>query len=290
MSADKTPKRPRIKERKDLIYKPEEQEAKVYYDVYRQVVSKEEKEQEDENIRLSELADAAYQRLKADFASQSATKNEGYDFALHLKQNLNFIQQQTFNHEKLHNEEAVLKHGLEQIYYAEETDDFSVFKYGKVHRGNTEEQKYKLKSALERVYVMKDMVWGKVNMMKNTLFLYYLLLGETNSLIELHKIYKLLREGLQTSHFSVYKNDGSKEDVRAFDKSESKVISLLERAVAALETIAYRVNAIKDSRIDEMMGFDRKEEIEGATEHFYSRTSPTAEYERQKNKEGGQRE
>ena len=134
------------------------------------------------------------------------------------------------------------------------------------------------------------MVWGKVNMMKNTLFLYYLLLGETNSLIELHKIYKLLREGLQTSYFSVYKNDGSKEDVRAFDKSESKVISLLERAVAALETIAYRVNAIKDSRIDEMMGFDRKEEIEGATEHFYSRTSPTAEYERQKNKEGGQRE
>lgn len=282
MSAENK-KRTRIKRRVDLVYKPEEKEE-VYYDAYGLVVSKEEKEQEDENIRLSELADIAYQRLKADFASQAATKNEGYDFALDVKEHLKFIQQQTHNHERLHDEEAVLKHGLEKIYYAEETDDFSVFKYGKVHRGNTEEQKYKLNTALERIAVMKDMVWGKVNMMKNTLFLYYMILGEANALIELHKIYRLVKEALQTSHFTLYKNDGSKEGVRAFDKSESKVVSLLERIVAALETIAYRVNAIKDERIDEMMGFEREEEIDGATEHFYSRTSPTVEYERQKNK------
>lgn len=280
MSADKNVKRTRIKKRVDLVYKPEEQE-KVYYDQYGLVTTKEDKEKEEENALLSDLADRAYQRLKSDFSLQAETRKEGYDFALHLKQNLAFIQQETFNHEKLHNEEAVLKHGLEQIYYAEETDDFSVFKYGKVHRGNTEEQRYKLNTALERVAVMKEMVWGKVNMMKNTLFLYYLLLGETNSLIELHKIYKILKEGLQTSHFSVYKNDGTKTDVRAFNRSESKIVALLERAVAALETIAYRVNAIKDSRVDEMMGFDRAEEVESATEHFYSRTSPKAEYERQ---------
>lgn len=289
MSADKRPRRPRIK-KKDLIFKPEELEEEVYYDQYGQVVSKEEKEEEDEKIRLSELADSAYQRLKADFAAQAATKNEGYDFALDVKEHLKFIQQQTFNHEKLHEEEAVLKHGLEKIRYAEETDDFSVFKYGRVQRGDTEEQKYKLRTAIERVKVMKDNIWGKVNLMKNTLFMYYLLLGETNSLIELHKIYKLLKEGLQTSHFSVYKKDGAKVDVRAFDKSESRIISLLERAVAALETIAYRVNAVKDERIDEMMGFSRKEEIEGSVEHFYSRTSPEAEYERQKEKTGGRKE